>query len=387
MRFDIVIVGGGLVGASLAAALKDSGLRLALIESGPSHHAPLPADDWDSRVYALTPGNADFLRKCGAWLHLDSGRVQQVEQMRVFGDTGARLDFSAYRLGVAELAFIIENRSLQHALWQVLRAQSNLTLLQPAQCDGLKVQEAATRLTLKDGREIEAGLVVGADGPDSWVRRQAGMTETATPYHQHGVVANFNCARNHRNIAHQWFACDGILALLPLPGRRVSMVWSVSPEKSAELLALPPAALGARVAEAAGHVLGELQVITSPAAFPLRALSLARITGKRLALAGDAAHNVHPLAGQGVNLGLRDARALAHTLLRRDTADCGDPALLRRYEQVRHTDVLSMQLATDALKHLFINDDPLLRMLRNFGLAATNRIVPLKRMLAQHALN
>lgn len=387
MDFDIVIIGGGLVGASLAAALKDSGLKLALVESALPPQLPAAPDNWDARIYAFTPGNAKFLHECGAWQRLDMRRVQPVEEMRVFGDTGARLNFSAYHLGVAELAFIMESRLLQDALWQVLREQDNLTLLQPGRCAGLHRDEGAARLTLQDGREITAKLIVGADGRDSWVRHQAGMSETPTPYQQHGVVANFSCAKNHRGIAHQWFQQDGILALLPLPGRCISIVWSVSPEKSAELLALTHGELCARVAEASNHTLGELTLITPPAAFPLRVLNLAHITQPRLALIGDAAHNVHPLAGQGVNLGLRDARELAQTLRQRGRLDCGDPGLLHRYESARQKDILSMQLTTDALKHLFVNPNPLLRLLRNVGLGATNAVTPLKRMLARHALN
>ncbi len=384
MEFDIVIIGGGLVGASLAAALKPSGLRIALVEG-----QPLPSLDseWDSRIYAFTPGNVEFLHDCGAWQKLDMSRVQQVEAMRIFGDTGSKLDFSAYQLGAPELAFIMESRLLQHALWQSLHEQDNLTLLHPAQCAELSWQEDATHLKLKDGREIKAKLIVGADGRDSWVRQQTVMPEVPTPYHQHGVVANFSISKAHRGIAYQWFQADGILALLPLPGRRISIVWSVSPKKSAELLALTHEELCARVSEASHHTLGELAVITPPAAFPLRVLNLAHITQPRLALVGDAAHNVHPLAGQGVNLGLRDARELAQTIMQRGTLDCGDLRLLRRYEKARQEDILSMQLTTDALKHLFVNDNPLLRTLRNIGLGATNKIVPLKKMLARHALN
>ncbi len=384
MDFDIVIVGGGLVGATLAAALKHSGLRLALIEG-----QPLPSLDseWDSRIYAFTPGNVDFLKQCGAWQRLDTSRVQQVEEMRVFGDAGSRLNFSAYEIGAPELAFIMESRLLQHALWQGLLEQENLTLLHPAQCAELSVQEDAARLKLKDGREIRAKLVVGADGRDSWVRRQTNMPEVPTPYHQHGVVANFNIGKAHRGIAYQWFTPNGILALLPLPGKRISIVWSVSPEQSAELLALTHEEFCARVSEASNHTPGDLQLITPPASFALRVLNLAHLTKPRLVLIGDAAHNIHPLSGQGVNLGLRDVRELAQLLQQRGALDCGDPSLLRRYEKARQSDIMSMQLTTDTLKNLFVNDNPLLRALRNFGLDATNKIVPLKKMLVHHALN
>lgn len=388
MEFDIVIIGGGLVGASLAAALKTSGLKLALVEGQSSPTLPTNPENWDSRIYAITPGNADFLGQCGAWDKLDMSRVQQVEEMRVFGDTGAELDFSAYQIGAAELTFILESRLLQQALWDGLQQQDNLTLLNPARCAELTWHADAAHLKLQDGREITAKLVVGADGRDSWVRHQAAMPEVPTPYHQHGVVANFSISKPHHGIAYQWFQPDSILALLPLQGKRVSIVWSVSPEKSAELLAMSHEELCAQVSTASQSMLGDLQVITPPAAFALRVLNLAHITKHRLALVGDAAHNVHPLAGQGVNLGFRDARDLAEVLLQRGVeSDCGDLHLLRKYEQARREDIVSMQLTTDALKHLFINDNPVLRILRNLGLSATNRFTPLKKMLARHALN
>ncbi len=387
MEFDVVIIGGGLVGASLAAALKSSGLSLALVEGQPSPTVPAHPADWDARIYAVTPGNAQFLRECGAWQKLDMQRVQQVEEMRVFGDTGAELDFSAYQIGAPELTFILESRLLQQALWDELGQQDNLTLLNPARCAELTWQPEAAHLRLQDGREIKAKLIVGADGRDSWVRHQANMPETPTPYHQHGVVANFRTGKAHHGTAYQWFQSDGILALLPLPGKMVSIVWSVSPEKAENLLALPPEEFSAQVANASQQMLGDLQIVTPPSAFSLRVLNLAHLAKPRLALVGDAAHNVHPLAGQGVNLGFRDARQLAQILMERGALDCGDIRLLRRYEKARQEDILSMQLTTDMLKHLFVNANPLLRTLRNLGLTATNAMVPLKKMLARHALN
>lgn len=391
MIFDILIIGGGLVGASLAAALKPAGLAVALVEGQPmaacSAH-PISDRDWDSRIYAISPGSAAFLTQCGAWQRLDKGRVQQVEQMRVFGDEGAELDFGAYQLGVPEMAFILENSLLQRALWEELRQQDNLTLFNPARCASLEWHDDAVHLQLEDGRHIQAQLVVGADGRDSWVRHQAGIITPPTLYNQHGVVANFIAEKPHRGTAYQWFQPEGILALLPLPQQRVSMVWSVSPEKSESLLQLTHEELCAQVEQATHHALGSLQLATPPAAFPLRLLNLPQIIKPRLALVGDAAHNVHPLAGQGVNLGFRDARQLAQVLQQRGAQpDCGNIYLLRRYERARREDILSMQITTDALKKLFNNSNPLLRRVRNLGLAATNRFAPLKKMLARHALN
>ena len=385
MIFDVLVIGGGLVGASLAAALQPSGLKVALVEA---QSLSSGSEGWDSRIYAISPGSAAFLAESGAWQRLDMTRVQQVEQMRVFGDEGAELEFSAYQLGAPELAFILENRLLQQALWQGLLQHDNLTLFNPARCASLAWNDDAACLQLEDGREIKAKLIVGADGRDSWVRQQAGIIEPPTLYRQHGVVANFSAEKPHRGTAFQWFQPDGILALLPLPQQKVSMVWSVSPEKSESLLQLPHGELCAQVAVASKHTLGTLQMVTPPAAFPLRLLNLPQLVKARLALVGDAAHNVHPLAGQGVNLGFRDARQLAQVLLQRGAQqDCGDLHLLRRYERARKEDILSMQLTTDALKKLFNNDNPLLRTARNFGLTATNNITPLKKMLARHALN
>jgi ubiquinone biosynthesis UbiH/UbiF/VisC/COQ6 family hydroxylase len=385
MDFDVVIFGGGLVGASLAAALKSSGLTLALLER-PS--APASNAGWDNRIYAISPGNAEFLAVCGAWQHLDMQRVQAVSAMRVFGDKGAELDFSAYQIGAPELNFILENRQLQQALWQGLTQQENLTLIQSTSCSSLTWQENSAEIKLEDGREIRAKLIVGADGRDSWVRQQAGISAAASDYEQHGVVANFTVDKPHRGTAFQWFQPDGILALLPLPQQMVSMVWSVSPEKSATLLALPHDALCAQVAEASQHILGNLTLVTPPAAFPLRILKLPHIIAARLALIGDAAHNVHPLAGQGVNLGFRDARELARILNDRGAQpDCGNRQLLRHYERARREDIVSMQYTTDALKRLFNNSNPILRTARNFGLAITNQLTPLKKILARHALH
>lgn len=385
MDFDVFIIGAGLVGASLAATLKSSGLTLGLLES---QVASAQQDGWDSRIYAISPGNASFLAECGAWQHLDMSRIQPVSSMRIFGDEGAELDFSADEIGSPELNFIVENRLLQQALWQTLQQQDELTIFHPASCTSISWHDDFVHLRLADGREIKTKLLVGADGPDSWVRQQAGINASPTLYQQHGVVANFMAEKSHRGTAFQWFQCDGILALLPLPQQRVSMVWSVSPEKSAALLALPHEELSALVAAASQHSLGDLKLITPPAAFPLRHLKLPHIIAARLALVGDAAHNIHPLSGQGVNLGFRDARALARVLLDRGAQnDSGNMQLLRRYERARSEDVATMQFTTDALKHLFNNHSPILCNLRNIGLSLCNQVTPLKKLLARHALN
>jgi 2-polyprenylphenol 6-hydroxylase len=385
-EFDVVIIGGGLVGLSLARALAGSGLTEALIEPQPP--ALVPADaSWDSRVYALSPGSAAFLEGCGAWGHLPPERIGRIETMRVYGDEpGARLEFSAYDAGLRELAFIVENRRLQHALREAALGDE-LRVYCPAGWTTLEFHDDHVLVRLEDGTELAARLVIGADGAESRVRARAGIAARASDYRQLGVVANFSCEMPHRDVAFQWFMRDGVLALLPLPGSRVSMVWSVAEERGRRLLALSSAALAAEVESASGGALGALQVITPAAGFPLKLQRVTHFTKPRLALVGDAAHNVHPLAGQGVNLGFRDARALAGVLRERGPqADCGDHALLRRYERARREDVLAMQVATDGLQKLFASDAVFLARARNMGLKLVDTQPWLKSFLVHQAV-
>lgn len=386
-KHDLIIVGGGLVGAAMALALKGSGLKLALVEGRPPQ--PLPADDsWDPRIYAISPTNAAFLDRLGAWQNLDASRIQPVSAMRVWGDDGrACLDFGAYETGVPELAFIAESRLMADGLWRALEGQDNVEILAPAGCAALAFHDDAVVLTLEDGRMLEASLVVGADGRDSWVRGQAGIEAQPRPYGQKGVVANFATEKPHRGAALQWFREDGILAYLPLPGNRMSMVWSTWDAQADALTALPAAELCERVAEAGRHALGKLELITPAAGFSLRLLNIGSLVRPRLALVGDAAHNVHPLAGYGVNLGFQDAMTLAQVLKERGPEkDCGSLPLLRRYDRARQEDIVAMQLTTDSLQKLFNNGNPLLKLARNVGLGLTNRQGWLKKALIRHAL-
>jgi ubiquinone biosynthesis UbiH/UbiF/VisC/COQ6 family hydroxylase len=380
--FDIVIIGGGLAGASLAAALAESELRLALIERKPP---AAPGPDWDSRVYALTPASIAFLDRIGAWRRLEARRVTPIYDMRVFGDDGrSRLDFSAYESGTLQLAATVESGRLHHALWQGLEHQRNLSLLCPALPSELRRAGNGVEIGLEGGRVVSAKLIVGADGAESWVRRAAGIEASGGSYAQLGVVANFACARTHRNIAYQWFRRDGVLAYLPLPDRRISIVWSTPEAHARELLALAPAALCTRVSEAGDEALGALEPLTPPAAFPLSRLFADRMAQGRIALIGDAAHVVHPLAGEGVNLGLGDAHTLSDLL--REAPDPGDRLLLRRYERARAEDILALRWVTDGLIRMFGADHRMVAGIRNFGLNLTNSNPVIKTLLARRAM-
>lgn len=385
--FDVLVVGGGLVGAACALALRQGGLHVGLLESAVP--APSPQDaGWDSRIYAVTPGNVAWLRGLGVWDTLDAARIAPIHRMEVWGDDDrARLEFDAYESGVLELGVIAESRLMLDGLWRRLQHGGQVDLLCPARPAGLKVEADAATLTLEDGRAVRAKLLVGADGAQSWVRQQAGIAPLlARDYGQWGVVANFVAERPHRNVARQWFRRDGILAWLPLPGNRISMVWSTPEAHARQLLALEAQELCTTVGRAGSMALGQLQVLTPAAGFPLQLQYNDALIRPRLALIGDAAHRVHPLAGQGVNLGFRDAAVLAETLLAGRQHDAGEWLLLRRYERSRKADILSMQAVTDGLQRLFNNDVPALAFLRNKGLAAVNRSGWLKKQLMAQAM-
>jgi ubiquinone biosynthesis UbiH/UbiF/VisC/COQ6 family hydroxylase len=384
MNFDIVIVGGGLAGLSLAAALRRSSLTVALIEGRASVSPP----EWDSRVYAISPANAAFLDDLGAWRHMDATRMEAVRTMEIHGDAGGRLDFSAYGSGVSELAWILESSLMQNELWETVKRQGNLTLLCPARPQALSLAPEGAQLTLDDGRQLRARLLVGADGAESWTRAAAGIDVRFDPYDQLGVVANFNTELPHRGTAFQWFLCrEGVLAWLPLPGNRISIVWSAPEYVGRELLALDSARLCARVAEAGGYKLGALELITPQAGFPLCLMRAPRSVAPRLALIGDAAHTIHPLSGHGINLGFQDARVLARVLCERPAhIDCGDLGLLRGYERARKSDVVTLQTVTDTLHDLFGPSADSLSRLRNFGLNLTNTLPVVKDLLARYAL-
>lgn len=381
-HFDLIIVGGGLAGASLALALRDSRLRIALVESRP----PVAPAGWDARIYAISPANVDFLESLGAWKHLDRQRMAPIRRMQVFGDAGGRLDFSAFDTGVPELGWILESSLMACEFWESAKRQANLTLFCPATPAALEFRHDAAVLRLQDGGVLSARLLVGADGRDSWTRQAAGLAAINTPYGEKGVVANFTTTLAHRNTAWQWFRDDGVLAYLPLPGNRISIVWSTPEAQADALCALPPMAFCETVAAAGKGVLGRLELLTPAAAFPLRLMRVPETVAPRLALVGDAAHGIHPLSGHGINLGFQDARELAALIAATPPwQDLGDLRLLQRYQRARREETLLLQGATDGLRRLF-NSGAAMGPLRNFGLNLTNGLPFMKNALARYAL-
>jgi len=391
MSFDVLIVGGGLAGLSLACALRDTRLKVALVEA----RAPVPSAGWDTRIYAISPANADFLLKIGTWKHLDGERIATINAMQIFGDGGAALNFSAYEAGVEELGWVLESSLMACELWESAKRQSNLSLFCPAAPQRLEIGAQAAVLTLADGQALSAKLLVGADGRDSWVRSNAGLQASATPYGEMGVVANFACSRPHRGVARQWFRDDGVLAWLPLAsgllqdGRanRISMVWSTPDANAQELLGLSAPSLANRVAMAGGRALGDFELLTAAAAFPLSLLRVPRTVAPRLALIGDAAHGIHPLSGHGINLGYQDAKALAELLAGTpEWQDIGSERLLRRYQRARREETVLVQYTTDALRRLFRAQLPGLKSLRNFGMNLSDHLPVVKNTLVRYAI-
>jgi ubiquinone biosynthesis UbiH/UbiF/VisC/COQ6 family hydroxylase len=387
LRFDVAVVGPGVAGLATALGLAQQGLKVALIGPRVRIHQPSPEAPWDARIYALAAGSQALLERLGVWGRVDADRVCPVERMRVFGDAGDELTFDAYAATVERLATIVEESELARVLDAACDYQPAITRIDATFQAFVTEPSGTTEIQLTDGRRMSVALLVGADGANSAVRAAAGINAELKPYRQTALVANFECERPHLNTAWQWFTDEGIVALLPMPGDRVSLVWSAPDALAPELQALDPAAFAERVAARARHVLGTLTLLGAVHAFPLRLLNVGRLVGRSLALVGDAAHVVHPLAGQGLNLGLQDVGTLLDVVGGREPfRACGDPVVLRRYERARAESIGLMRFATDGLARLFALDDPLVRGARNAGMALVNRLGPLKSRLIRQAL-
>lgn len=342
---------------------------------------------FDARVYALSPGNVAFLQALRAWDGLPAERLTPVHAMRIFGDRpGAEITFDAYRSGVPELAWTVEDSALHAALAQAVQAAEHVQVF-AAGVAAIEVRSEGVRVGLADGRELRGRLVVGADGARSSVREAAGIPARESEYGQVAVVANFRCEKAHRNTAYQWFQAGPVLALLPLPGARVSMIWSLPAADAERRLALAPDEWCAELERATRGLLGAFALDTPPRSYPLRRLIARRLVASRVALVGDAAHVLHPLAGQGLNIGLQDARELAQVLGgRAPEQNLGDLALLRRYERGRAEPILAMDFVVDGLFRLFGAPAAPAARLRNAGLNLTGRLPVLRNLLMRHAM-
>lgn len=392
-EFDVVIVGAGMVGATLANALHGSGLRVALVEAREPDTSWHP-EDYNGRVSAITHASMRILRGVGAWREITARRLSPYREMHVWDATGSgEIHFDAADIGESLLGHIIENKVIESALHLRLAALSEndaraARLLCPARVSNLRLDGASARLVLDDGRVLDTRLVVGADGSRSSIREQAGLATRGWSYQQQAVVATIKTERHHRETAWQRFMPDGPLAFLPLADGRCSIVWSTSPEHAQALLELREADFLIALHQAFGDTLGAMLAAGPRAGFPLRMLHAPEYVRSRIALAGDAAHTIHPLAGQGVNLGLADAATLAEVLVRAHGAgeDIGSVKVLRRYERWRKGDNLGMIAGMEGFKRLFGSRNPLTRLVRNTGLSLTDRATPVKNLFVRHAM-
>jgi len=392
LQSDICVIGNGAIGKAAALGFAQAAASVTLISLPESVgvQARQPAS-WDVRVYALNQVAHDLLSSVKVWDALDATRIAPVDAMIVNGDgeRAGKLAFDAYGARADALAWIVEDRNLNAALDAALKFAPNTRLVTGRATDMGIDSEGAT-LQLENGDIVTTSLIVGADGGQSWVRNQCDIGIDYRSYGQRAIVTNFECGKPHQGAAYQWFtSSEGIVALLPLPGQRVSLVWS-APEALAEtLLQESPAQLAERVAALSGYQLGELHPLRPEMvrAFPLSLLRTHAITAPRVALVGDAAHVVHPLAGHGMNLGFADVAALLKTVMAREPQRTwGDERVLARYARMRKEDILLMQLATDGLERLFATDFEPLRAMRNIGLNLVNKFPVIKRKLISHAM-
>jgi ubiquinone biosynthesis UbiH/UbiF/VisC/COQ6 family hydroxylase len=396
---DVVVVGGGIAGKACALGLAQLGLQTIQIAPDLGQAIPAPHGSvWGQRIYAFSPSTQKLLAHLQVWDAIDQSRMQAVRDMRIFGDRGEKHDqlhLSAFEAGTPQLAWIGESNLIEHTLDQASRFQNKLARITDA-VEHIEVDSAGVILHLNNSCSLRAQLVIAADGASSPIRSEIGISTTEESYSQSAVVANWTCTHAHLETAYQWFLPSGdIVAMLPLPNKQVSMVWSTSPENAVELLKLDQAAWSQQLSSIAnGAIAEQLGVLTlnsTPAAFPLRKIRASRFIGPeenpKVVLIGDAAHVMHPLAGQGLNLGLRDVATLLNILGQRESFRLlNDKVLLRRYERQRQGDTSALLWVTDKLKKLFSANSSTERQLRNWGLGMVNRSHFIKQHIIERAL-
>lgn len=383
---DVAVVGGGMVGAATALALARAGFATALLEM----RAPRPwcaQDEVDLRVVGLAPSSIELLDELGVWPSIREARAGPYAHMHVWdAASGAVIDFAAASRGQQLLGYIVENNLLQWCLWQALEA-SGVQCLCPAEVGGFEARDDRILLELANGETLAAGILVAADGAGSPLRQLAGIATRGRDYRQRAVVAHLQTERAHERTAWQRFLPTGPLALLPLADGRSSLVWSLPELEAQRVLALDDQGFLDEVGIASDFRLGRIVASTARAAFPLKLQLARRYQGERLVLLGDAAHTVHPLAGQGVNLGLRDVVELRDTLVdaRAAGSDIGAAHVLRRYARRRRSADTLDALGFDALARIYAWQSPAWVAARGMGVGLLDRLAPLKRRIAEHA--
>ena len=386
---DIAIVGGGMVGLAVACGLQGSGLRVAVIEQA----EPQPVDPASApqlRVSAINAASEKLLAKLGVWDEIVALRASRYHGMEVWDrDSFGRIAFDDRSLGFSHLGHIIENGVIHRALWQKAQQLKDVTLLAPAELQQVAWGENEVFLTLKDGNMLTAKLVVGADGANSWLRNKADIPMTSWDYRHHALVATIRTAEPHGGVARQAFHGEGILAFLPLSDPHLcSIVWSLSPQQAEQMQQAEAADFNQTLNVAFDNRLGLCELESERRVFPLTGRYARQFAAHRLALVGDAAHTIHPLAGQGVNLGFMDAAELIHEVrrLHGQGKDFGQHLYLRRYERSRKHSAALMLAGMQGFRELFAGSNPAKKLLRDIGLKLADTLPGVKPQLIRQAM-
>jgi len=383
ISLDILVVGAGAVGMTFAAAMRDKGFKIGMLDSKTSL-CPPPQTDYDSRVFALTRASERIFESVGAWEFFE--RNSPFQSMEVWENDG-HIQFFCDELGEPNLGYITELWVILRALAQTLQTSSDIQFFNNCKLASLEFQQNQSLITLESGEELKAKLVIGADGANSKVREFANISLNLKEYHHHALVATVQTELPHQMTARQRFLGSSILAFLPLSeSNSCSIVWSVPPTQAEELLNLSVEDFNQLLSTSFAHKLGEVSLISERFTFPLIKRHAMHYVKPHLALMGDAAHTIHPLAGQGMNLGLLDAASLAELLLQNRNRPLGDFQTLRRYERWRKTETSTMMTAMDGFRYLFGNDFLPLKTVRNWGLNLSNQNAFFKRVVMSHAM-
>ncbi len=397
-QFDVVIIGAGIAGASLAVALSGAGLSIALVEAQALGTTALPQAnglcDFDPRVSALTPRSREFLQRQGVWDAIAAYRHCAYHHMTVWDAEGTgQIEFDRAEVGAPELGYIVENRAIVHALRANLARAADITVLSPVALQSCtRLASSRMSLVLEGGELLEADLLVAADGALSRVREMMGFRCREWDYGHRAIVATIEVERPHQETAWQRFLPSGPLALLPLPGDEAhhycSIVWSLQEDLVDAVLALDDEAFCAELERASESRLGAVLGSSRRFAHPLRQRHALDYVQPGVALVADAAHTIHPLAGQGINMGLQDVAVLAEEIVagHHSGTSAGQLALLRRYQRRRKGENLMMMSAMDGFKRLFEQQSLPLRWLRNVGMRRIDRLLPLKQQLMRRAM-
>ncbi len=387
LAHDVVVVGGGIVGLTQALALKDAGLSVVVIDANPSQ--AWPSGEPQLRVSALTLASENIFRNLGVWQHVDSARLTAYQDMFVWEqDSFAKIEFNAQQVTQAKLGFIVENQNLRHGLWQAVEQAENIEIL-VASLANLNIGQQECFITLDDQTQLSARLVIGADGAQSKVKKLAHFAHTFWDYEQRAIVATVKTAEPHNNVARQIFTPTGPLAFLPLwQNDLCSIVWSQDNQQADSLMALSDEAFNQALSTAFDCQLGLCQVISKKQSYPLKMQYVRQWVRDRVAIIGDAAHTIHPLAGQGANLGIADAAALAEQIMQKvqQGKDFGLAKNLRPFERWRKTECIQMLTTMEALKRLFAGQQGAKKLLRGSGLSWVNQSTLAKQKIIQQAM-